>query len=204
MYQRIDRNYPPLIKAILADDVEAVRAALAAGANPNEPVQRITPLGWALDGQRCTPEVIRVLAESGAQLETPIWPSNPTPLYLALGSGRRECAQVLLEFGADIFVRSPFGGTAIHAAAKGGMLDMVNLFAERGVDVNAVTTTGWTAMMFAALNGDELMIRRMLELGADPCVRDPDGSAVTDFARAQGLAVLSRELEEICRARAKN
>lgn len=196
--QRIDRNYPPLIKAILANDAAGVREALAAGADPNALVQKITPLGWALHGSRCAPDVIRALAEAGADLEAPIWPSNPTPLYLSLGRGNQACAEVLLEFGANIHFRGPFGDTTLLAAAKGGLLDMVNLSAERGVDINAVTTTGWTAMMFAALNGDEQMIRRMLELGTDPCVCEPNGRSAADIARGAGLAELARELNEIC------
>lgn len=207
MSQRVDRNYPPLIKAVLADDASAVRAALAAGADPSEPVQKVTPLGWALDGLKCAPEVVRALAEAGADLEAPIWPSEISPLHLALNHvrlnpARRGCVEVLLEFGADIHKLDRLGGSSIHAAAHGGMLDMVNRFAEQGVDVNEITTTGWTAMMFAALNGDEPMIRRMLELGADPCVREPDGDTVASIAGRMGLAALSRELEEICRRRA--
>jgi ankyrin repeat protein len=204
MSQRIDRNYPPLIKAILANDAQGARQILAAGADPNAMVHKVTPLGFALDGFRCAPDVIRTLAEAGADLEALIWPSDISPLHLALNRSNTPCAQVLLEFGADFRRPDRLGGTSIHAAAHGGLLDMMNLFAEGGVDINAVTTTGWTAMMFAALNGDERMIRRMLELGADPCVREPNGRSVADFARGAGLAELSRELQDVCKRRGKD
>jgi hypothetical protein len=207
--QRIDRNYPPLIDAILADDVNAVRLALKAGGDPSKPVQKITPLGWSLDGLRCSPEVIRLLAESGADLEALVWPSDISPLVLALHHSRynpacRECVDVLLEFGADIHRKDRLGGNSIHAAVNGGLPDMVSRFAALGVDVNTVTSTGYTALLFAAARGEEPMVRRLLELGADPCVANPDGYTAAYYARNTGLAQLSRDLQDICTRRGKH
>lgn len=195
------KEYPPLIAAILSDDAQGVRRALAVGADPNERVQEITPIGWGLHGNRCAPDVIRALAEGGADLEAPIWPTGQPPLHLALTSGKRACVEVLLEAGANVLSREKTGATTIHAAALAGMLDMVDLFVERGVSISATSDRGWTALMAATLAGSEPIVRRLLELGADPCVGDYEGLTAAEIARRRGLVGLEKELAEACRNR---
>jgi hypothetical protein len=191
-------EYPPLIEAILSNDAPNVRRALSAGADPNAAFQLVTPLGWALDGSRCAPDVVRALADAGADLQAPIWPTGQPPLHLALSGAKRPCVDVLLESGANVLVRDKADATTIHAAALAGMLDMVELFARRGVNVTAITDRGWSALMAAALAGSEPIVRKLLELGADPCTRDSEGLSAGDIARRRGLLDLAKQLDEAC------
>jgi ankyrin repeat protein len=194
-----ERTFPPLVSAILADDTAAVREALASGADANLVFENTTPLGWALDGKHCEPDVLSALVKAGAHTESPIWPTGQPALHLALTGNKRPCVVRLIDLGADLFSRDASGATTLHAAASSGMLDLVDLFVQRGVDFQLVNSQGWSALMLGALNGHKLVVQRLLAAGADPCVRNKEGLSAADIARRRGLVDLAEMLYARCR-----
>lgn len=85
----------------------------------------------------CPPEVIRRLADRGADLGATDRDGN-TPLHLHAMSGDDAAVAALLDLGADLEARSDrWGETPLHAAARSHRPSTVRLLVERGADASA-------------------------------------------------------------------
>jgi ankyrin repeat protein len=56
--------------------------------------------------------------------------------YTAIGGGRVELAELLLDAGAEVERQHHLGTTALHWAAMRGQVDLAALLLERGADPN--------------------------------------------------------------------
>jgi ankyrin repeat protein len=154
----------PLVYAVRADDLESVKALLAAGADINQ----TTGYGWSpllVATQNRYYKLGEYLIEHGANVNLPN-KGGWTPLYLATDNRNIE--------SGDYPVR------------KGDMdhLDFIKLLLAKGADVNArmkdstetrtVFTNQWldengaTAFLRASQSGDVVLMKLLLEHGADP------------------------------------
>lgn len=124
-----------LWRAIARGDAEAVRRAVAEGASPeSRNPQGLTPLMMAAN--LGFPEVIRALADAGADLDRSVTVSHPvtsgvTALMAACtdSRGAPEPVAVLLELGADPSLRDSAGRTALDYARLSGYDDIWPLLA---------------------------------------------------------------------------
>ncbi len=161
-----------LIEAARDGDVQAVRALLARGVDPNAATgDGMTALHWA--AERNQPRVARVLLEAGATVDSGTRIGAYTPLHLASRRGNSEMVRALLDAGADVHAKTANSGvTALHLAA--GAVDgaaSVRALLDRGADPDAVEATfGQTPLMFAAGANRVESVRALLEAGADPSV----------------------------------
>lgn len=57
-----------------------------------------------------------------------------TPLWIAVMFKRVECANILLEYGADPLYATTNGATYLHAAAESGSIDLVRILLRHGCD----------------------------------------------------------------------
>lgn len=100
------------------------------------------------------------------------------PLHLAAWSGRTEIGEVLLQNGADVNAKRPYGAllthsyTALHVAAHKGHKEFVDLLLKYGADVNARNTEveayrgdNWsmTPMHSAVLGGNIRLVMALIE-----------------------------------------
>jgi ankyrin repeat protein len=123
----------PLMHAAFHGHLAAVEALLAAGADVNAQ----SPQGWtalaraAYNGEtgRGYVEVVRVLNEAGASLDTPIF-FGITPLMLAAGGGDAEVVEWLINHGADVLAANEGGRTARMMANDKFYVDVINLLTE--------------------------------------------------------------------------
>ena len=134
-------------------DIEAVRSALAGGANPNAPDEYgFPPLCRTVSAGVDAPlsmhlEVIRLLVGSGAKIDAPS-PGGDTPLLLSLRKGRSftEVTELLLELGADPDGPGPTGPDGerpLNAAAREpASVRQLELLLSRGADVRLEDGTG--------------------------------------------------------------
>ena len=124
-----------------------------------------------------------------------------TPFLTASLSGDVSVMRLLLDYGADPFIATTGGTTALMAAAginwvvdqtydegPQALLDAVTLCWELGLDVNAVNSMGLTAVMGAANRGSDAIIQFLVEKGARLDVKDKEGRTPLTWAEGVFLA----------------
>ena len=137
-----ERPWPPIFRAVMDIDVQALRRELASGVDVNLMEDGATPLYMAVNFGSAFAE--RRLQE------------------------RLECISMLLEAGASI---SNIGrdGTALHYAARNespAYHPVITLLMESGADVNAVNYFGESALAMAAERGTAAAVRTLISAGA--------------------------------------
>lgn len=139
-----------LFEAITAGDLDAMRAALDAGADSNaadedEEGFGETPLRLAVD--RADHDGAALLLECGADVNA-VDDFGETVLMKAAFAGDTEMARLLLDRGADVNAVDDLGETVLMKAAPGGT-DTVRLLLDAGADVNAQDEDGLDALAHA-------------------------------------------------------
>lgn len=178
----VDTASPHVLLAAAAEgDLEAVRAALAAGCEVDaqddastlsDEVIGATPLIRACQAGQT--EVVAELIAAGADIEkqSHAFPTSINPLMAAAEGGHLAVVQQLLEAGADIGAKNKgFEGgrmQPIHFAAEGGSADIVQLFLDRGGKANAKAADKVTPLHCAVSSGDLATVECLLAAGADP------------------------------------
>ena len=146
--------FPKLAAAVYTDDLDAVVAELAAGADPNmvgypPRVQDLAaPMSWPLIFQACTrfksgccdDRIIRAFARGGCDLNGQDSGGYYTPLHLFASNGFDEGIRLLCELGANIHQGTNDGmGPCIREAVKHGHLSTIRVLSELGADLNVTT-----------------------------------------------------------------
>jgi len=109
-----------------------------------------------------------------------------TALSLALMQQMTECAQLLLDKGADVTAASHDGTTALHHAAGTGDGEMVRTLVERGALLEASNKDTSTALHWASGEGAAAALQALVELKADPSVVDGRGISALAMAVVRG------------------
>jgi uncharacterized protein len=116
-----------------------------------------------------------------------------TALHLAVFAEQADAAQVLIEHGADVNVRSrgpiarvpPLGTAAFVRSTQ-----LARLLLDAGADVNGQGEGGFTALHAAAHSGDEELVRLLLERGADRNIPTGDGKRATELTADDAIRSL--------------
>lgn len=187
-----------LIAASRACDPEAIRSALAEGADPdakNLPASR-SCLHYVVDGDyasmanEATPSVAdrilccRLLLDAGA---------NPNATHRSLpvlhaSVDTPECARLLLFHGADPHAKSSHGMSALmHASLEHAHPDSFRLIAAAGADPRALDDDGFDAIVHALRSGNLAVLGILEELGVAIDFADP-ASLQRHFALAEANA----------------
>jgi uncharacterized protein len=122
-----------------------------------------------------------------------------TPFVRAAQSSDSELMQLLLDWGADPFIATAYGDTALTASAGIGWvegvtyerspkdnLDAMKMLVYLGLDVNAANRDGRTPLMGAALKGRNDVVQFLVDHGASLDQRD--GGSRDTHASASKLA----------------
>lgn len=164
------RGESPVADAAMRDDVAAVRALLADGADVNTPRgDGMTGLHWAaLNG---SVEIAGLLIGAGADLEAATRIGAHTALHVAAKEGNGDIVAILAEAGANVAAVTETGASPLHFAAAAGDVRAVSALLEHGAPVDAMEPEwGQTPLMFAAALGRTGAVEALLEAGADATI----------------------------------
>lgn len=178
-----------LFDAASAGDADAVRTAIAAGADLEaRGAGGMTPLVAATKGNRV--EAALALIDAGADVNAK--DDIVDSAYLSAGArGHDEILRATLAHGADLRSTNRYGGTALIPASERGHLQTVRILLAAGVDPNHVNNLHWTALHEAIVLGDGSaayaeIVRALVAGGADVTIRDGDGVLPRDLAASRG------------------
>ena len=137
--------------AVEAGDLEAVRALLDAGANPNARCHAVDMTVVFLAIQRADAEMVRLLHGFGADLRS----ASGRPLLHAQASAFDDnpLIALLVELGLQPDEQDDAGWTALHHAASVGYTRNVEILLESGANPQVATAHGLTAADLANRNG---------------------------------------------------
>jgi ankyrin repeat protein/erythromycin esterase-like protein len=190
-------------------DVAKVMNFIEQGSDVNAKNQRgLTPLHYA--ARRGHKEIVEVLLAHGADVDIG-GNYNQTAAEFAMGNNHRKIVQLLvskgadisplhfalymkdeakarslIEGGADVNRRTPYGTTSLDRAVDAGFKDIVELLIAKGANVNAKDNWGWTPLHSAVSYGSKDMVELLIAKGVDINVRDGDGRMPIRYAKNKG------------------
>lgn len=177
-----------LLDAQNAGDAAALRAALAAGANPN----LLAPNGSSvlmLAAHRGQLEHIEALLAAGAQPDLRQTQKDSergdTALLRAFYGGHLAAAQRLVLAGAGLSARNRWDWGPVHMAAQSGCIACLEWLAAQGqpLDEPALASRGETPTMLAAGRGRVQALQWFAARGIDLARKDAHGKTALDWAR---------------------
>lgn len=177
-----------LSEAVLRDDVPAVKAAIAGGADPNAAIVTDKPgregmtalIHAAYEGK---PDTLRALLDSKVKIEART-EDGRTALMYAAGWGDASKVKLLLDAGARTDARAADGWTALMWAAARGEPASVKALVQAGADVNAANKWRQTALMAASRAGSAEKVAMLLEAGASAAAVDMNGDTALSIGAA--------------------
>lgn len=140
-----------------------------------------TPLHWAATA--CHPEVLRVLLDAGAEVDT-VGIRQNTPLMnivnqvLIKKARHLACVQLMLDRGANVNARSKHGKTPLMMAADHGHTEIVSLLLNAGADMEARDEYGFTALASAGQGGHAEVVSLLRKRGAKVSLTNFLGAAL--------------------------
>ena len=109
-----------------------------------------------------------------------------SPLHWAMAQEDNEqMAELLLELGATVDVKSAEGATPLMNAAQTRSLENTRLLLDNGADADAKDERGFTSLHRAAEMGEQEIVQLLLERGASPH-SDAEGHTPRSLAEGRG------------------
>jgi ankyrin repeat protein len=189
-----------LYGAAVFNDLTAMKAALAQGANPNaHPRYDMTPLMAA--ARAGNTEAVRLLLAQHVDLNADDG-NKQTALFWAMTSQHLSTMNALLDAGADIV--TPINGQRTMLQFAATWFDdpaLIHRLLPPAVDVNHTDIFHETALIDAARRGHSRDVAALLAAGADPTVRNQHNATAADAARQQARdEPLARLLDNAARS----
>jgi ankyrin repeat protein len=158
-----------IITAAETGNLEGVKKALEAGANPSAMGPNSGALHCAAFNGHET--VVTLLLEKGATLDAKDKQSY-SPLHLAVSRGHVSITEQLLNAGAEVDVLTPQNGTPLHIAAASNYPAVLPVLIKGGANLAAKDVNGLTPLAAAASLGNVEIVRVLIEAGADVNTED--------------------------------
>ena len=154
-----------LLNAIEDNDIADARGRLFSGANPNARRGSDTALIMAVREKYY--EMMRLLLEHGAYVDSKSLPNEVTAVMIAAATGDEIALALLLEFGAGINLADKQGRTPLMRAAAARKSRVVRILIENGADIFATDYTGRDALQYAKEARARSIIKILEEAGVN-------------------------------------
>lgn len=184
----------PLVKAALADDLEALRTALLTNpdANVRDKETQTTALEYAVrNGNR---EMVQTLLWAKVDVNARD-NDGQTVLMMLSEKVTSEIVWDLINAGAKVNLRDEDGDSALIAAAEVNNVDALKALLDAGAKVNGSNNDGQTALMMAASSGLVNNVRALILAGADVNARDKEGKTALMYAISEQEPAAARLLK---------
>ncbi len=183
-----------LVKAAERNDLPAVRALLSQGTDAKARNERAgRALTFALYNKNA--EMVRLLVERGADVQSLDPTQGHTPLSLAAQLGQSEVVRFLLSKGARVNGTAGAGFTPLMwAANRPRNTTVVELLLAGGADVHLRNRDGETALKRAAMSSAADAAHLLLRAGSPPDTLDVWGWSPLTIAAYDGDAATAAEL----------
>lgn len=144
--------------------------------------------------------VARALIELGANVNALEHQSYDVMTIAAVQNDLDMLKLAIASGGNARAITSPYGGTALIAAAHLGHAEVVKALIAARAPVDHVNNLGWTALIEAIVLGDggprhQATVQALVDGGADPKLGNRDGATPLSLARAKGYAAIVQILE---------
>ena len=174
-----------LFNAVVAGEIDVVKAALVAGKDPNTRGPGfVSLLAQATAFKQI--DIIKLLLANGAN---PKAKGNEGLVGLAVETGRMDILACLVEAGAPVVKpkESCIQSDVLVSATRKGRVDFVRYLLQHGADPRGTWALGdTTALQAAAAMGNVDIIALLLEVGADINHRDWNGLSALMHACKEG------------------
>lgn len=159
---------PPLVQAVLSNDLKTVKELLEKGSDPNAHDSVGSPV-LVIAAKQDSPEIVSALLAKGAKPDATS-SDGSTALLDAVTKGRIALVKLLLSKGANVNSATTKGSekgmTPLIAAAVMGQSAIVDVLIQKGANVNAVSESGLTALKFAEIGNHEAIVKSLKKAGA--------------------------------------
>jgi ankyrin repeat protein len=145
--------------------------------------------------------VARALIEFGANVNA-LEHQSYDVITIAAVQNDLEMLQLAIASGGNTrAITSPYGGTALIAAAHLGHAVIVEALLDARAPVDHVNNLGWTALIEAIVLGDggprhQATVQALVKAGASLNLGNRDGATPLSLARAKGYAGIVKILEQ--------
>jgi len=145
--------------------------------------------------------VARALIELGANVNALEHQSYDVITIAAVQNDLEMLNLAIASGGNTRALTSPYGGTALIAAAHLGHAEVVEALLAARAPVDHVNNLGWTALIEAVVLGDggarhQATVQALIEGGASLNLGNRDGATPLSLARAKGYAGIVKMLEQ--------
>jgi Ankyrin repeats (3 copies)/Ankyrin repeats (many copies) len=142
-------------------------------------------------------DIIKLLLEANADVESKDDRYGQTPLSLAARYGHEAVVKLLLEANADVESKGN-GQTPLSLAAENGHEAVVKLLlATDNVDIDSKDALGRTPLSLAAKNGHMAVVEQLLEANANVNSKDENDETPLSSAVKNGHEVVADRLRSI-------
>ncbi|MBX9588544.1 MAG: ankyrin repeat domain-containing protein [Hyphomonadaceae bacterium] len=144
--------------------------------------------------------VARVLIELGANMNALEHQSYDVITIAAVQNDLEMLKLALASGGNARAITSPYGGTALIAAAHLGHAEVVEALIQARAPLDHVNNLGWTALIEAIVLGDggsrhQATLAALIKAGADVNLPDRNGATPLALARGRGATAMVQMLE---------
>jgi ankyrin repeat protein len=170
--------------AIAAGDIEKVITLIDGGICVNEP-DSLGQLPMFVAIRRGRADVVQLLIERGADVNTPLDRHGRRPLYYAADHGHVNIVEYLIANGATIDALENHGQSALWASA----LSLAN------ESLNVTNRASWRSIQNRNPTGRVAVVEMLIAAGADVNLPMKDSNSPADFIRTAGIPRLIALLE---------